>query len=715
MAVTTDIRQQVFDLVSRNSSLSFVTAEEQPGRVSSLTPGQRVSAEIIAPMPNNRYQVRAGSDYFNLELPMAVRVGQRVEMTFVSGDPRSTFAIARPVPVAPPVSLSDASRLLSLLVSNGQADDPQMRASLQNIGDMLRRSSGESAVLAHLLDEALVYGGKQEPTTAGSPGVVTTRSGQLALDTFEATASRILKNIAQDSRFTLVEAANSPVSPLPLKPGQEVNGTIIGTLPGGRAFVQVAGETLELSLPQKMAPGDILRLTFIASEPKPVFAFGRQIPDSFPPVLSEAGRWLSVLEHSEGGISEQQSYVLERLNTVLQNLPPDSPAFSAINEDRLTYSRSTLPTAATTPSADGAAPLPSGNGIVLSDDMARLLQAVIKGNRLVLLESLTQQAAASPFQPGQQLKGDVLALLGGRATVQVAGQMLEFLTPRGIKSGDLITLYYISDEPRPTFLMARFGTSTEGRVSETGRWLSGFLGEASAKISAQATLSILKTVLTGPTSDATLLGTLLQSRLRESGLFYESHLARWFGGDYALGDILKEPQGLLSARLARTDGQVPLPGGVPGAVDPRSGLEEAIKGVFGRGTGEGSHEGIADGRTLPIVGEQLHSLQTGHLLLRGDLFPGQKLEWSVVERDGARNRAGVRERSWETAVSLNLPHLGGVGARIVLDGSRLSVKFSAEQATTVAVLEGGRERLHEQLAGAGLTTAEMSVAHVVTY
>ena len=56
-----------------------------------------------------------------------------------------------------------------------------------------------------------------------------------------------------------------------------------------------------------------------------------------PVTLSGAGRWLSVLEHSEGGLSNQQTYVLERLNTVLKSLPPDSPAFTAIQDEAITY------------------------------------------------------------------------------------------------------------------------------------------------------------------------------------------------------------------------------------------------------------------------------------------------------------------------------------------------------------------------------------------
>src|ERR1035437_7786438 len=150
MALAADIQQQVFNLLSHASNLSFVTADQEAGSVSQLTPGQRVSAEVLSMLPNNRVQVRVGAELFNLDLPMAVRTGQTLDLTFVSDDPRSTFAIARQSGIAPPVSLSDASRLLSLLVTNEHIADPAFRSSLQNIGDMLRRSSGETGVLANL-------------------------------------------------------------------------------------------------------------------------------------------------------------------------------------------------------------------------------------------------------------------------------------------------------------------------------------------------------------------------------------------------------------------------------------------------------------------------------------------------------------------------------------------------------------------------------------
>jgi hypothetical protein len=714
MAVASDIQQQVFGLLSRASNISFVTAEQRSGEVSFLTPGQRVNAVVLSQDSNNRVQVGVGNERFNLELPMAVRTGQTLEMTYVAAEPRSTFAIARQSGVAPPVTLSDASRLLSILASSAQISDPQIRASLQSVGDLLRRSSGETAVLANLLDEALTYRTSSGGTAARGSGEIgpgRVSPEQVRLATFETNAAQILKSIAQNARFTVVEATSHPMTSLPLLPGEEVNATVVGTLSGGRAMVQVAGTTLELTLPQKVAPGEILRLTYLSGEPKPAFALGRTVSDSAPPQLSEAGRWLSVLEHSEGGVSPQQQYVLERLNTVLKSLPPNSPAFSAISEEAQTYQATGRTTSELSAGAAASLPALSGNGVVLNDDMAKLLQAVIKGNRLALLESLNQQGPAGSFMPGQQLKGEVLAALGdGRFTVQVANQVMEFLMPKGVRRGDQVNLFFIAAEPQQTFLMVRFARSGGSKVSDVSRWLSGFLGEAAGQASTEATLGIMRTLLSGPTTDAQLLGRMLQQGLRESGLFYESHLARWFGGSYALEDILKEPQGRLSPRLAQAGMPQGAPTENPAQPMVRASSMEMMAAIKNAGDTMG-HDGIADLRALPMVNEQLTALQHGQLLFRGDIFPGQHLQWTVAENGGGRNKSGGRERSWQTTVSVALPHLGPVSAQLSLDGSAVAVLITAENEVAVPVLEAGRERLIEQLEGAGLTPAAMSIAH----
>lgn len=745
MATAPDIKQQVYDLLSRTSNLSFISADQESdaGIGPSLIPGQRVTAEVLATLTDSRVQVRIGSERFNLNLPMAVRQGQTLEMTFVSDSPRSTFAIARPASAAPPISLSDASRLLGLLVGNEQIVDPGLRTSLQSIGDMLRSSSGEVGVLANLMDEALTYGGipletvktippplvnvgqlqdgGEQEVLLQQPGSRTVTPEQARLATFESNAAQMLQHIARNSRFTMIEAVNQPVVPLPLMPGEEVDAAVTGSLPGGRAFVKVAGTALELMLPRSVEAGELLRLTYISSQPKPLFALARSTPGVPPGVLSETGRWLSALEHSAGGASSQQLYVLERLNTVLKSLPPDSPAFSAILDEAITYEKvlrggqqaEQNAAAGAAATAVPQAPLQLGSGIVLSDDMAKLLHVLIKGSRLALLEVLNQQAAPTGFVPGQQLKGELLASLGGgRFMVQVAGQMLEFSMPKGMRRGDLANLFFISEEPRLTFLLARFGGPGDSRVSDTGRWLSGFLGAVAERLPAQSTLSILRTLLSGPPVDARQVGTVLQFGLRESGLFYESHLARWFEGDYALEDILREPQGRLSHLLRPLTGQI---AGTPAEEPLRAGMKyasmEAMEAVFKKAGTAMANEGIADPRSLTIVREQLETLQTGQVVYRGELFPGQTLEWTVKERDARRNSAGDQERGWDTTMRLDLPRLGGITACLTLNGNRIGIALNVDDAASAIQLAAGRPELIEQLQAAGLTPGEIGVSH----
>ena len=360
--------------------------------------------------------------------------------------------------------------------------------------------------------------------------------------------------------------------------------------------------------------------------------------------------------------------------------------------------------------------LQPGSGIVLSDDMAKLLQALFKGNRLALLEAINQQASGTGFLPGQQLKGEVMASLGGgRFLVQVGGQSLEFALPKGIRQGDRVTLFFVSDEPQPTFLMARFGKPGDASVSETGRWLSGFLGAAGEQLPARETMGILKTLFSEPPTDASQVSRFLKQGLQEGGLFYESHLARWFGCDYPLEDLLREPQGQLS--LLRLPGQETanlaqeaILAGLKGGPEVMEAMEAALK----KAGAAMAHEGIVDQRALPIVKEQLTALQSGQILFRGDLVPGQRMEWTVRERDARRNASGEQERSWETSITLDMSKLGNVTATLKLDGTRVGIELGAPKPGSVERLKAGVARLAEQLEASGLMPSEIGITDEIT-
>lgn len=701
MALANETQQQVYDLLTRSSNLSFVAAEPVESapvglgqQVLTLAPGQRVIAEVIGQPVAGKIPVQIGTQQLNLDLQMAVREGQNLELTFVGNDPRATFALSRPGVSTPPVSLSDASRLLSLLVSNEQFMAPNQRSSLQSIGDLLRQSSGETSVLAGFLDDFLTYrtDGRSVVVTPGGlpdrpgqqvgdepgqpPGGSTGLTGRSTAN-FEDVASKMLLNLAQRSRLTLVDVANQPLVPLPLQPGEEANALVQGRLPGGRVLVQLAGESLELQLSKPVVQGDILRLALVTQQPKLVFALLGQPVQEQPSNVSDAARWLSALVTKDAGQSDLQKTVMARLQQVVSNLPAGSPALAAILDEAMTYGASASLSARSLQNSS-ATPMPGKT----DDAVLKLLQALMQGSRLALVEPQLSQDALKMFQPGQQFRGDVLQSLGGgRFMIQVGGQALEVLLPKGTKSGDALNLFFVGEDP-PTFLLVRYGKGGDALVSQTGRWVSMLLGMQNQSAPLEEGLGILRTLLQGAPSDPALLEQMLNKGLKESGLFYEAHLSRWFSGDYPLERLLQEPQG----RLSMAQGNLEL-------------LDKASVPQEGN-----------DPRTMTLVKEQLAALQTGQLLFQGELFPGQQMEWRIKDREG-RGRQQEQQNPWETDVTLNLPNLGKVKASLKLNGVRLDLELHVNREQTANLMGQEQGELHDQLLAAGLEPGSITVQH----
>lgn len=717
MSTQSEVQQQVYDLLSKTSNLSFVSAESATGGTQSLglSPGQRVSAEVLSGSQGSRVPVRIGNQQVNLEIPMVqVRPGQNLELTFVGDGPRLTFAMARPDVAPPPVSLTDASRLLSLLVSNEQMLDPRLRSSLQSIGDLLRRSSGDASVLANFLDDFLTYRSDGRTAVVNTGGVPDNPQQQVGQglgeqsgamsgwggrtpSAFEDAASKLLLNLAQNARFKMVEVVNQPLNPLPMQPGEEANALVQGSLPGGRVLVQLAGESLELQLSRPVQQGEVLRLTLISQQPKVIFALMGQPGVDRSAEVSDAARWLNAITKEDTAQNDMQRAVLSRLQQVISSLPPGSPALAAIMDEAMTYGA--LPWLSSRLLQQGQTsqmPLSDDSG----DEVFRLLQSLMHGNRLALIEPDISPDRFASIQPGQQLKAEVLQDLGnGRFMIQLAGQNLEVLLPKGIKPGEFLNLFFAGQDP-PVFLLLRQGKTGDAVVSQTGRWLSLISGAQGQATSLQEGLGILRTILQGVPSDPALLQRELAERLKESGLFYESHLSRWFMGDYRLESLVREPQGRLSNTMPGLAEAQP-----QSFRDMSREVAESVLKAQAKGLPDG-----ADPRVLPIIKEQLATLQTGHLLFHGELFPGQPMEWRISEReaDGGRDPS-EGDRPWETSLSITLPGLGKVDASISLDGVTVDIKVKSGSKTTVEKLSGGIGELLEQFEAAGLEPRTIEV------
>jgi hypothetical protein len=93
--------------------------------------------------------------------------------------------------------------------------------------------------------------------------------------------------------------------------------------------------------------------------------------------------------------------------------------------------------------------------------------------------------------------------------------------------------------------------------------------------------------------------------------------------------------------------------------------------------------------TLPeaapaLVRQQLDVLETGQVLWRGDIWPGQPAQIEIAEDRGSPAPDALPV--WRTRLVLALPALGGVEANLALAGNRLQLSFAVTQQDSAAVL-----------------------------
>ncbi|MDF0604213.1 flagellar hook-length control protein FliK [Neisseriaceae bacterium TC5R-5] len=173
----------------------------------------------------------------------------------------------------------------------------------------------------------------------------------------------------------------------------------------------------------------------------------------------------------------------------------------------------------------------------------------------------------------------------------------------------------------------------------------------------------------------------LQQGIKQSGLFYESHLKDFANGRTTLADIQQEPQAKMSPALNQAEQLAP-------SLRPQ--LQEL------------GH----------LVQRQLNGLEHQQLQFQGMAWPGQPMQL-VIEQDKVsedRQGNGAEElTTWSTSLALHLPALGGMSARIRLVGNAVQVSFAAEEKLAASLINRQAGRLESGLAAAGLSLASLVV------
>jgi hypothetical protein len=338
---------------------------------------------------------------------------------------------------------------------------------------------------------------------------------------------------------------------------------------------------------------------------------------------------------------------------------------------------------------------------MIIDAIQSLAQLLSKSSQLPNNQMDRQAAYQIQLTPGQQVQAELLASLPNqRYLARIAGKLFNIELPIIVQPGETLQLTYVSEEPNLTFTLSRSGnTSAPVTISDAGK----LLNQASLNPADPRQAGAINrggTILNGAPSDTSIFAGLLGEALSLNGIFYESHLLQWFYGERSIRDILKEPQGRLSRRARGEGAKRADVNGAEGNGDD-SVIDELLA--------NGEKSEAVDPRTLPIINEQLKALHSGQVFWHGEVWPGQEMEWSVLD-DKKRSGDGV-ERNWLSTINIELPNLGRVEATLRLGREGVSIHLNNEKESSSLLMRREREALAQSFSDAGIKLLDMVVDH----
>jgi len=306
------------------------------------------------------------------------------------------------------------------------------------------------------------------------------------------------------------------------------------------------------------------------------------------------------------------------------------------------------------------------------------------------------RAAFEHLKIGQTLIGLIKSQANGVSLVEISGQTVAMRLPNPVASGDTLRLRFAGHTPQPVFMLETPETAaTDGpQLSNTARMLSDIMQRVPER--ALPTLTPPGPLLGQATTAPAELALALRTALVRSGLFYESHLANWVAGQDSLDGLMQEPQNRQAAETARSAMALAL-------TDAKGGADPKLVNPM-----------------HTLLTQQLQVLESPQLAWRGELWPGQTLEWKISRdtdpqtSDPNGTLAHADKAGWESHLKLSLPQLGTLNVYIKLDAQQaFSIRMVPEQADTAPLLKQNQPQLAEQLAAAGCTLHSMKVEHDV--
>ena len=314
------------------------------------------------------------------------------------------------------------------------------------------------------------------------------------------------------------------------------------------------------------------------------------------------------------------------------------------------------------------------------------------------------QSNTPPFILGQKYMAQVGERLpNGHSVVNVAGKWLQMQMPASVNSGDMLELTLIDQAPRLKFLLQNNipGSNNPTTLSQMGKFITQLLNQPTPS----ATKITHQTVPLLPAPPAThaekaYLSSQLQQTLSTSGLFYESHLAQWLHGGRSLQQLRQEPQGRLPTSASIS-------------VNISATATDSASSVTPQATAL-----VQQLHTLETaLVQQLHTLETGTIQWRGEIWPGQIVEWDITEHPENQGKEQDNDEKtgksgrWRTHIHLQLPNLGKITATLMIEPQGMRIQLDTDSDEITRQLKKEQMTLASAMQTTGLSIQAMEIQH----
>ena len=314
-----------------------------------------------------------------------------------------------------------------------------------------------------------------------------------------------------------------------------------------------------------------------------------------------------------------------------------------------------------------------------------------------------------PFEPGAMLAARVQGVLAdGNLQVDVDGVALRMELPGSVRTGDKLGLTYITNQPRLAFALnsvESIGQPTPA-LSALGRQIAALVAQTDV-LNLSTLVSVQAPLLAAGQADATPLLAALRQSIDQSGLFYEAHQAQWVAGTRGLDQLRLEPQATTGQQVQTNANAAARP-----VEAPPPALAALVAGSAGTVAGPpaAAGEALIHPGSLPLVQQQLGTLESGRAALLLEVWPGQWAQWEIEEEPAKERAEAQAQTEWRTRLRLDLPRLGAIDVSIALRADGLHVLVEATDDLSAELLLEHRASLQQALEDAGLTAAGVTVS-----